>query len=64
MSVQWCGGGANLLFSIATLHAAFFLCRLLMRKISEQGEHVYLECIRRKVELEYVIVFWSSMYAY
>ncbi|KAF8734645.1 hypothetical protein AX14_003278 [Amanita brunnescens Koide BX004] len=32
------------------VHAAYFLCRLLMRKVSEHGEHVYLESIRRKVE--------------
>ena len=35
-----------------------------MRKVSEHGEHVYLEFIRRKVELEYVLVFRSSVYAY
>ena len=32
-----------------------------MRKVSEHGEHVYLEFIRRKVELEYVLVFRSSV---
>lgn len=35
-----------------------------MRKVSEHGEHVYLEFIRRKVELEYVLVVWSSVHAY
>lgn len=35
-----------------------------MRKVSEHGEHVYLEFIIRKVELEYVHVFWSSVHAY
>lgn len=49
---------------VRVVHAAFFLCRLLMRKMSEHGEHVYSEFIRRKVELEYVLVFWSSVHAY
>ena len=44
--------------------AAYFLCRLLMRKMSEHGEHVDLAFIRRKVELECVLVFWSSVHAY
>ena len=35
-----------------------------MRKVSEHGEHVYLEFIRRKVELEYVLVVWSTVHAY
>jgi hypothetical protein len=35
-----------------------------MRKMSEHGEHVDLEFIRRKVELECVLVFLSSVYAY
>jgi hypothetical protein len=35
-----------------------------MSKVSEHGEHVYLNFIVRKVELEYVLVFWSSMHAY
>ncbi|KAM6501540.1 hypothetical protein JOM56_001517 [Amanita muscaria] len=34
------------------VHAAYFLCRLLMKKVSEHGEHVYSEFIRRKVELD------------
>jgi hypothetical protein len=33
-----------------------------MRMVSEHESHVYLEFIRRKVEL--VLVLWSSMYAY
>ncbi|KAM6501543.1 hypothetical protein JOM56_001520 [Amanita muscaria] len=39
------------------VHAAYFLCRLLMRKMSEHGEHV-----RRKVELKYVLMLWSSVH--
>jgi hypothetical protein len=35
-----------------------------MRTVSEHGERVYLEFISRKVELEYVLVFWSSVHAY
>jgi hypothetical protein len=46
------------------VHAAYFLCQLLMRMVSEYGEHVYLEFISRKVELEYVFVFWSSVHTY
>jgi len=34
------------------VHAAYFLCRLLMRKMSEHGEQVDLEFISRKVELD------------
>ena len=34
-----------------------------MRMVSKHGEHVYLEFIRRKVEIEYVLVFWSSVHA-
>lgn len=43
---------------IHVVHAGFFLCRLLMTMVVEQhGERVYREFIRRKVELEYVLVF-------
>ncbi|KAH9970524.1 hypothetical protein BGW80DRAFT_1329785 [Lactifluus volemus] len=42
----------TLLDHLHVVHAAYFLCRLLMRKMSEHGEHVYLEFIRRKVELD------------
>ena len=58
---------ANLLLSCSHLHVVhvgYFLCRLLMRKVSEHREHVYLEFISRKVELEYVLVFWSSRPVY
>lgn len=33
-----------------------------MRKVSEHGEHVYSEFIRRKVKLEYVCSSLSYMY--
>lgn len=50
---------------IHVVNAGFFL--FLMRTIpqmSEHGERVDLESIRRKVELEskYVLVFWPSRY--
>jgi hypothetical protein len=35
-----------------------------MIKVFEHGERVYLEFIRRKAELEYVPMFWSSVHAY
>ena len=35
-----------------------------MRKVSEQGEHVYLVFISRRVVLEYVLVFCSTVHAY
>ena len=57
-----------ILFSVShihVVHAGFFLCRLLMTMVSEQhGERVYLEFIRQKVELEYAIVFFSSVHTY
>ena len=35
-----------------------------MTRVAEQhGERIYGEFIRRKVALEYVIVFWSSIHA-
>jgi hypothetical protein len=36
------------------VNASFFLSRLLMTKVSEHGEDVYLAFIRQKVALEYV----------
>jgi hypothetical protein len=54
----------TLLDHLHVVHAAYFLCRLLMRKMSEHGEHVDLEFIHRKVELECVLVFLSSLHAY
>ncbi|KAF8349643.1 hypothetical protein F5887DRAFT_947384 [Amanita rubescens] len=44
------------------VHAGYFLCRLLMRKMSEHGERVCLEFIRRKVELDkqYPYIFPQS----
>ena len=38
------------------MNSSLFLSRLLMTKVSGYGEDVYLEFIRRKVELEYVLV--------
>ena len=32
--------------------------------MDERGGHVYLEFILRKVELEYVLVFWYRVHAY
>jgi hypothetical protein len=35
-----------------------------MRMMSEHGERVDLEFLRQKLELEYVLVFWSSVHSY
>ncbi|KAH9970538.1 hypothetical protein BGW80DRAFT_1329859 [Lactifluus volemus] len=42
----------TLLDHLHVVYAAYFLCRLLMRKMSEHGERVHVEFIRRKVELD------------
>lgn len=48
---------------IHVVSAGFFLARILMRMMSEHGERVDLEFIRRKVEFRYVLVFWSSIHS-
>ncbi|KAK2467547.1 hypothetical protein APHAL10511_000402 [Amanita phalloides] len=52
----------TMLDHLHVVQAAYFLCRLLMRMVSEHGEPVYLEFIRRKVELDkqYPYVFPES----
>ena len=44
------------------VQAACFLCELVTKKVSEHREHVYQEFIRRKAELEYVLVFCSTVH--